>query len=148
MELQIHKMTGDSISSDVVVPNPLETDVIKAIEEVLDYTHNTTTGKKTGYVTLTSSPSIPTLKAISSQLVIILTGGYIDLGTDGGTFLQLEATQLYWTIYLRTERHGPVLNARRNSLSSVAVLKDCFTTYLNRPGALPELDWVPAPHLK
>ena len=148
MELQIHKMTGDSISSDDVVPNPLETDVIKAIDEVLDYTHNTTTGKKTGYVTLTSPPSIPTLKAISSQLVTILTGGYIDLGTDGGTFLQLEATQLYWTIYLRTERHGPVLNARRNSLSSVAVLKDCFITYLNRPGALPELDWVPAPHLK
>lgn len=147
MELQIHKMTGDSMSSDNVVPDPLETDVIKAIEEVLDYTNNTTPVNKTGYVTLTSPPTIPALKAISSQLVFTFTGGYIDLGTDGGTFLQLEATQLYWTVYLRAERHGPVLSARRNSLSSVAVLKDCFITYLNRPGALPELDWVPAPHL-
>ena len=148
MELQVHKMTGDSISSDTVVPEPIDTDVIKALEEVLDYTEDTTPGKKTGFVTLTSTHKIPALKAISSQIVFTLTAGYIDFSDDGGAFLQLEATQLYWTVYLRAERHGPVLRARRNSLSSVAVLKDCFVTYLNHPAVLPELDWVPALNLK
>ncbi len=149
MELQIHKITDGSMPSETIVSDPTEADVIKAIEEILDYTADATSeNKKAGYATLASTHEVPMLKAISSQIILTLTGGYIDLGDGGAAFLQLEATQLYWTVYLRAEPNSPVLRVRRNSLSSTAVLKDCFVTYLNHPAALPELDWVTAPDLK
>ena len=46
MELQIHKITDGSMPSETIVSDPTEADVIKAIEEILDYTADATSEKK------------------------------------------------------------------------------------------------------
>ena len=48
MELQIHKITDGSMPSETIVSDPTEADVIKAIEEILDYTADATSEKKSG----------------------------------------------------------------------------------------------------
>jgi len=146
MELQLNRITDGCLAEDshASVSDPTEADVGNAIEEVLDCTEDTGSKNDEGYVTLAQAPEGSVSKGIAASLVFVFTGGRLDPGDDGATFLQLRASQLYWTVYSRTEPAGPVRRARRNSLSSIAELKASFVTYLKSPGTLPDWDWVAA----